>query len=73
MPGEVYNLVTEADHQLNVLLGPEMQALELGVMLRGVGIHGPDTSVRLSISPEYQLIGEDSHIHHLKRGEVVKK
>ena len=50
---ESYNLFTEADHQLNAIVSNgSPHARQLGITLRGVGIHGPDTHVKIGSSAE---------------------
>ena len=58
---ESYNLFTEADHQLNAIVSNgSPHARQLGITLRGVGIHGPDTHVKIAISAEGLLSCEPS-------------
>lgn len=59
--GEVYSLITEADHQINALLQPGDGGLSqtLGITMRGVGIHGTDTSVKVSGGDDGLLAGKE--------------
>lgn len=60
---ESCNLFTEADHQLNAILSNDKpKARQLGLTLRGVGIHGPDTRVKIYIAEDEQIAGKSSHL-----------
>ena len=58
IPGESYSIFTEADHQVNALLQPAAGATEIGLMFRGVGVHGPDTSIKVSLGEDSSFAGE---------------
>ena len=60
IPGESYSIFTEADHQVNALLQPAAGATEIGLMFRGVGVHGPDTSIKVSLGEDSSFAGKCS-------------